>query len=317
MNASLWDMMPGAGATLVMGGLLVGLLVQLMALALYPRVRVALARWPVVRQVQALRAVLLLPLIVAVLAMLTLLAPAIAPMAGPAHCHDGLACTAHVPITLPGVGVALLALSGLVLLLAAVLVLRALRAAWRVRMLLQGLGSRADERGFLRLQTATPLALSVGLWRPRVALSEGLLAQMSAAELAVVLAHEEAHGRRRDNLLLLGLGMGFPLARLSPLWTDLVQALEMRADAAARDHVGSGLVVAETLLRLHRLLPQPQVAALRAFGGARLRSRLSVLLRDDDPQAGRYWPLVAVVAAAALLVLVVEPLHWVVERLAL
>jgi hypothetical protein len=57
------------------------------------------------------------------------------------------------------------------------------RAAWSVR------------QPVLRLPAGT-----IGFWRPRVVLSDELIAQLDATALAAVLAHEAAHVRHRDPL---------------------------------------------------------------------------------------------------------------------
>jgi Zn-dependent protease with chaperone function len=48
--------------------------------------------------------------------------------------------------------------------------------------------------------TSRPLAFCLGLLRPRIYLSEGLLGDLSASELLSVVAHERHHARRRDPL---------------------------------------------------------------------------------------------------------------------
>ncbi len=99
----------------------------------------------------------------------------------------------------------------------------------------------AGELGIRRLVVVddprTCCCVCVGLFRPRVIISTGVIAALDEAQLRAVLAHEASHASHRDPLLITlsraaGAGLFFvPLARgLSRL--SLARA-EMAADAAA------------------------------------------------------------------------------------
>lgn len=103
------------------------------------------------------------------------------------------------------------------------------------------------------IDTREPLAITVGLWQPYVAISSGLVAGLSARELRAVLAHEHAHVRRRDPLrLLLGRVLAAHLWFL-PLATDMRsrarRGYELAADLQAAKHCGRA-AVAGALLRV-------------------------------------------------------------------
>ncbi|HWO71090.1 MAG TPA: M56 family metallopeptidase [Actinomycetota bacterium] len=164
-----------------------------------------------------------------------------------------------------------------------------------------------SDRGVRVLPSDEPVAYTVGLLRPRTVLSVGLLRSLGDRERQAVLAHEEAHARRRHTLVLfaasaIGRAFGFiPSVRLSV--TYVVTALEATADEAAADRVGDPLVVAEALasvarLRLAGAHPAP------GMGSGDVAYRVRRLTGERPPErAGR---LVVAVAALALAVLAVQ-----------
>jgi Zn-dependent protease with chaperone function len=111
---------------------------------------------------------------------------------------------------------------------------------------------------------AEPFAVTVGLVRPRILVSDQLARALSAAELAAVLAHERCHLRHRDPArllaarLLAAYGWYLPAAR----WLAGRVALhrELAADRAALTRAGRG-VLAGALLKLAALPACPAVAA--------------------------------------------------------
>jgi Zn-dependent protease with chaperone function len=171
------------------------------------------------------------------------------------------------------------------------------------------------------LPTATPLCLLVGIFRPTLFLSEGLLAGVSEPELAVILHHERAHGARSDVLLRLVARAAtvfmWPSAR-SRLLGALELAAEQSCDEVAAYAVGDRLQVAEAILKVERLL---QVVAGRieplaiAFGGETVPQRVTALL-EAPRRAGN----VAALALGFALILcgvlaLSSPLHHLTESL--
>ncbi|HEY5990247.1 MAG TPA: M56 family metallopeptidase [Streptosporangiaceae bacterium] len=116
---------------------------------------------------------------------------------------------------------------------------------------------------------AEPFAVTVGLARPRILVSDGLAGALSPAELTAVLAHERCHLRCRDPARLLGArllaayGWYLPAAR----WLAGRAALnrELAADRAALAQAGRG-VLAGALLKLAALPACPAVAAASPAG---------------------------------------------------
>lgn len=100
-----------------------------------------------------------------------------------------------------------------------------------------------------------PQAFCAGLLRPRVYISTGAVALLSADELAAVIEHESHHAARRDPLRLLiaqvvGDGFFF-LPALRHLRTRYAALAELAADEAAIRRLGG---------------PQPLASAMLAFG---------------------------------------------------
>ena len=132
-----------------------------------------------------------------------------------------------------------------------------------------------------------PLSYTVGFWRPVVLVSQGLLDALDRDELEAVLAHEEGHVARRDNLLILAgrsLAMTFALVPgVRGCFDGLRRNQELAADLFARERLGDGLVVAASLHKFARSVLRPvgyPVAAAFADEGD-VSARIRGLLRDD------------------------------------
>lgn len=125
--------------------------------------------------------------------------------------------------------------------------------------------------------SAEPVAFVVGLFRPRVFVSQRLF-DLGHDLAEPVVAHEEAHAAHGDVLQramarLAGFAHWPRVA--SSLQRRLVVAQEVAADAHAARVVGDPLRVAEALLRLTRLAPSPRVVGMSFTDGdvaARVRA---------------------------------------------
>lgn len=161
-----------------------------------------------------------------------------------------------------------------------------------------------------------PHAFVLGLWRPRVFLSRGLLRAMDAPAVAAIVAHERAHVRRRDPLrrLIASLLLAFHVPAVARRLEALVaRAHEVAADAEAASVVGDRPSVAQTLVRLARLrlapspVPLPSASVLGSDLEARVLDLLGSPQRADFPSAFVVGTAAAVVTALA--VAFAEPLH--------
>ena len=121
------------------------------------------------------------------------------------HCHDGR-CGVHAPLHANAgavVGVAML--SGALVLLVFAILSWSLHLSQRRFRLLERLTEAGTGQALRVIDTPGMLASCVGLWRPKVFVSRQLTQQLDAAELQAVIAHEQAHAYRLDNLKSLML----------------------------------------------------------------------------------------------------------------
>jgi len=166
------------------------------------------------------------------------------------------------------------------------------------------------------------LCVSVGLLRPRLMVSDGLLDTAPIQGIEIMSAHEEAHIRRKDSLVRL-----LVRAATVPLMPDarrtLRATLELCAEQACDEHAaanaGDRLRVAETILAVERRLDaasglrcSPLVAA---FGSSFVPERVEAMLQPVR-EAGACARLVGVLGVMVAVVLgAYEPLHHATESL--
>lgn len=239
-----------------------------------------------------------------------------------AHCHED--CASHVPL-IHSFGLASFGLvaAGTVLLL---LIYRCVITLRQSRQLGTQFRLLSCDRGaYHQLQAASPLVFTLGWWKPRIYVSEGMAAVCSEADLSIILLHEKAHQERRDNLRSL-------IARLCSallsnglahrIMTDLQLLTEQACDFRAAEKYGH-VAVAETLLKVKRLLqhqsaPAPSVAM--AFAERDVELRIKALLKAQQRIVLQSWQL-GVIALCLLLslALLISPLHhgseWVITAL--
>lgn len=185
--------------------------------------------------------------VAALLAVVLVTQPAIASFLIPAHCH-GVQCGAHTPVYVEG-SVTLIVLASvacLIVLTILAALLWALRRGYR-RLRILSAFAHSSGKGYRTLDSAEVLVCCVGLWRPQILVSRGLLEQLAPDELAIVLAHEQAHAERYDNmraLLLRWLTVFWPLGLAQSVRSDSRADAEQACDlAAAQAAVGTVGVV--------------------------------------------------------------------------
>jgi len=141
----------------------------------------------------------------------------------------------------------------------------------------------------------TPLMALVGVLRPRLIVTRGLVAALTDEELAASIGHEVGHSRARDNLTRLlmratpDLLTATPAARaIERRWAS---AAEHRADRMAAD--GSPVArcaLASALVKVARLTPAVTPLAepiSTLIDGGEIASRVERLLADATPSARR------------------------------
>ena len=128
------------------------------------------------------------------------------------------------------------------------------------------------------MPTSRPLAFCVGLLRPRIYLSEGLLGDLSASELLSVVAHERHHARRRDPLRAV-----VAKATAQALW--FVPTVKTAASTQA-----TIAELAADQFAIRTAGAQPLASALAAFASSRRLERGRTLRADaargKSPPAG-------------------------------
>jgi len=140
-----------------------------------------------------------------------------------------------------------------------------------------------------------------------IVVSSGLVDHLDERELAVVVAHEQAHARHRhDRYVLLGSAAVAVLPALAPLQRRLRFALERWADEAAVTELDVDRhLVAHTLAAVALSGAQVPVGAV-GIVGLGVAGRVNALLEPPPPCRSPLWLLlgaggvVAVVAAAVV-----------------
>lgn len=300
---------------LLLAGLL-WVLLEGLANLLYPLIRPSVLRLAPHRAARVLMTLALLPAGLALLLTVLVATPGLEPWLVTAHCHAGTGCSDHTPAALAPPAMAGLGL--LTLLLLVLHVRRRLQPVLRNRAALRDLGGHArhiaaPSHGLI--DHPQPLALTTGLLRPQVWLTQGLVGQLADDAVAIVLAHEAAHQQRRDPLrhLLAGLARLWPQSRM--VLADLYQASEHNADLAAVA-ISSPRRVAETLIDVQRLLQPAPAEGQVAFADGNLQDRIRRLLQPptEPAHAGGSLALFALALVGAVFASI-GPLHHISEWL--
>jgi hypothetical protein len=180
------------------------------------------------------------------------------------HCHNHAERLPHICLTNPPLD----AIGGLVwpleLLLIGLLALffRSQITAWtkQARFLrrLKATGFPVGKE-YQILPWDKPLVFTVGYLSPRIFISQGLEESLNRDDLRLVLTHEQGHRMRRDSLRLsLAQALSWfhlPGTRRT-LLADLHLAVEQSCDEDAAKVTGDHLRVAETIIKVERLLKQ-------------------------------------------------------------
>lgn len=155
-------------------------------------------------------------------------------------------------------------------------------------------------------------AVTVGLLRPRIVLTEGLVDALPGRELVAVAAHEEAHRSARDNLLIVAaktvVATLFYLPGPKMAFIQMRNCLELAADRSAASASGDRLAIAEALARIASMnyaesdFSTSLTTAVRGNGD--LMARLEELVRDEE-HSSHSWVRVALLVAVAAVVLAI------------
>jgi hypothetical protein len=158
-------------------------------------------------------------------------------------------------------------------------------------------------RSLLSARRARRPAHTVGLLIPRVVIAPEMAARLDDAELAAVLAHEQAHARHRDPLRLwlaqLVTDMQWPLPRAKEHLERWRRALEMARDDEARDRGVLGEDLASAIVKAAGFAVEERAAGAALTDGPRLAERIGRLLLPlrATPRRRRSTSMLVVLAA--------------------
>lgn len=201
---------------------------------------------------------------------------------GPDHCtlheaHHPQLCPVHSSGLPSPMTMVLTALVALRVGSALVLALRRLLCAARTGHELSAV-ARPAGKDIHVLPVEAPIGFVLGLFRPRLFVSSGLLSCGSAVDVRVVLEHERAHARAfhplRSALSSMLLAFHLPFAS-AWLRRRLELAYESAADAEAARAVRDPLRVADAIVRAARA---PRAFAASAFNGGDIAIRVDDLI---------------------------------------
>jgi len=169
------------------------------------------------------------------------------------------------------------------------------------------------------VQIDTPMMALVGIVRPRLLITRGVVVALTPDELRAAIAHEVGHRRAWDNLKRLAMHAAPDVlagtrvaAALEARWAS---AAEYAADRAAGRDSAIRCALASALVKVAKLTP-PRIPLAEPIStlvdGGEIASRVERLL-DDEPPAPPFRPLrlaAAALALAAVLAAAYAPLLW-------
>lgn len=167
----------------------------------------------------------------------------------------------------------------------------------------------------LVLEQDEPVALTVGILRPVILLSTGLIEAVSPQTLRIILAHERAHVGRRDTAWSLfdRFACWFVPRKIGAFARhELSLACEQACDAQAAQRVGrsGNLHVAAALVEVAKLgLGRP--APGMSMGASSLEQRVGYLL--ESPAPSKRYPVGVVSGCLVLLGVGAGPFHDLIE----
>ncbi len=193
--------------------------------------------------------------------------PQLAEIVIPSHCH-GDVCGIHTPsITLYSLFGGLVAIaSALVTLGFLVIPLLSIKHYRHQFTALNRLSTSLVSTDYQLIENSAVLAWSAGFWKPKVFISQGLKSLLTEDELAVVVAHEQAHVARRDNLnkfILLWTTKFWFFKVTNTIREDFECACEQACDFASNQKVGNKLLVLSTIKKVFAATQRGNTAEIK------------------------------------------------------
>lgn len=148
--------------------------------------------------------------------------------------------------------------------------------------------SERQSSGICLIESAVPNAFTSGFFSPKSYLTTGLKSQLTQEELAIVLAHENAHVISYDPLkkwLFMVLAAFFPSRISNKLNAAMTQTIEQLADASVVELGYQNDIVASTLVKVARIAmrfqPNTSPTIVNYFHVEALAQRVSWLLNEQ------------------------------------
>ncbi|MDD9270637.1 M56 family metallopeptidase [Paenibacillus sp. GCM10023248] len=138
-----------------------------------------------------------------------------------------------------------------------------------------------------------PIAMTIGLRKPRIILSTGLLSMLEPGELQAVIEHEKSHLKHRDPLAIFLLSVISKAMWYIPIFAWLERKypimIELRADQYAIGQMSQTTDLGSALLKLLKQTPRMHLSLSHAsFAETSMNLRIQHLL---DPQTNLPLPL--------------------------
>ncbi|WP_411344063.1 M56 family metallopeptidase [Paenibacillus sp. WLX1005] len=170
---------------------------------------------------------------------------------------------------------------------------------------------------FIIVSCRQPLALTMGNWRRRIILSEGLLQLLNEEEQQAVVHHELFHYRQRDPLVTFLLGQAAFALWFLPVLRNMAHqykiSREVLADHDAIQRLGTPLGIGGALLKLvnrtHGGIHFPARMIYSSFAETSLNYRIHRILEPESGTSPRL-PLGSVVISLPVLTALSILLLW-------
>lgn len=171
--------------------------------------------------------------------------------------------------------------------------------------------------GFIIVDKRSPVAFTIGLWKPYIVLSTGLLSMLDFEEENAVVYHEVHHLWHRDPLkttLLSVFSIMMPyLPVLKHTSKHYKVVREILADNEAIERTGNAAGIGSALLKLIRAYPEhwhvKGMAAQSSFADTSVNVRISRLL-DPEQDVRLILPRYAVLTSATVILFLSVLFVW-------
>lgn len=143
------------------------------------------------------------------------------------------------------------------------------------------------------MQSNSPFAFTIGLFRPKIILSTHLLSEFSFGEIKAILFHEECHQRSYDPLKTFLLSLFSESMKYIPLFKDLLYRYktlkELLADQYAMAKMESTLELGSALLKLIKIQSVSTPMTTVSFSDMDTSLRIQQILEPNHSLQTSHW----------------------------